>query len=228
VSEVTDDGARTPPLPRRLLDAFFSPGKLATDVAADPRWIGALLVSVALLVLATALLPPELFAEMQRRAALERGVPMPPTSDRMLQTIRIFAVLGGGVAFLVISFAFSGLYTLIFAFILGDEGRFKQYLAMFAHAAIIPALISLPLVPLRIQTSDPQFALSLASFVPFLSGGYFFNVLRFMDLTQLWSSLVVARGVHAIDGRRSFASAAAILIGLQLAVALVIARFIPS
>jgi hypothetical protein len=75
---------------------------------------------------------------------------------------------------------------------------------------------------------DAQFALSLASFFFFLPGGYWLNVLRSMDLTQIWSTLVVAAGARAIDRRRSFGSAAAILFGIQLVFALVLARFLPS
>ena len=226
----TSEGAESgpPPLPRRLLDAFFSPGKMAREMAADPRWVGALLVSIGLIALATWLTPPELFAEMQRRAALERGVEMPPMTDQSLRIIRIASVVGGSIAFGVMSFILSGLYTVIFAFVLGDEGRYKQYLSIFAHAAIIPALLSLGLVPLRIAAEDAQFSLNLASFAVFLPRGYFLNVLRMMDLTQIWSTLVVALGVRAIDSRRSFASAAAILLAVQLAVALVVARFIPA
>jgi hypothetical protein len=85
-----------------------------------------------------------------------------------------------------------------------------------------------PLAPLRIATGDAQFSLSLASFVLFLPDGYFLNVLRMMDLTQIWSTLVVALGVHAIDPRRSFGSAATILLGILLAFALVIGRFLPT
>jgi hypothetical protein len=217
-----------PPLPRRLLDAFFSPAKMATAVARSPRWAGALLVCIGLIALATWLTPPELFAEMQRRAALERGGDAPPMTDRTLRVIRIASVVGGSIAFGLMAFVLSGLYTVIFAFVLGDEGRYKQYLAVFAHAAFIPALLSLALVPLRIAAEDAQFSLSLASFAVFLPGGYLLNVLRVMDLTQIWSTLVVALGVRAIDDRRSFTSAAAILLGLQLAVALVVARFVPA
>ena len=217
-----------PALLRRLLDAVFSPGKMAREVAEHPRWIGALVVCLALVALSTWLIPPELFAEAQRRAALERGVDFPPLTDRTLRTFHTIAVVGGTLAFAVISFALAGLYTLIFAFILGDEGRYRQYLAIFAHAAFIPALISLPLAPLRVATGDAQFSLSLASFVLFLPDGYFLNVLRLMDLTQIWSTLVVAMGARAIDPRRSFASAAAIMLSILLAFALVVARFLPG
>lgn len=228
VGSTHGDEPGPPPLPRRLLDAFFSPGKMGREVAEHPHWVGALLLCMALIALSTSLTPPELFAEMQRRASLERGVAMPPVTDQMLQMIRLFSVLGGTLAFGLMSFILTGLYTVIFAFVLGDEGRYKQYLAVFAHAAIIPALISVALVPLRIAAQDAQFSLNLASFAFFLDGGYLLNVLRMMDLTQIWSTLVVAVGVHAIDRRRSFGSAAAILLGIQLCVALVVARFLPT
>ena len=216
------------PLPRRLLDAFVSPGRMTREVAEHPRWLGALLLCIALIALSTWLTPPELFAEMQRRAALERGVDFAPPTDRALRTIHVASVVGGSVAFALISFFLAGLYTVIFAFILGDEGRFKQYMAVFAHASFIPALITLPLVPLRVAAEDAQFGVNLASFAFFLPSGYLLNVLRMMDLTQIWSTLVVALGVSAIDPRRSFGSAAAVLLGIQLAVALVVARFLPA
>jgi hypothetical protein len=227
MTETSVELVETAPLPRRLLDAFFSPGKMAEDVARNPKWLGALLACVALMALSSALIPPELFAEIQRRAALERGVTPPPLTENTLRMIRIFSVAGAAVAFAVISFFMSGLYTLVFVFILGDEGRYRQYLAIFVHSAFIPALLSLPLVPLRISTGDPQFALSVGSFLVFLEPGYVLNVFRMLDLTQLWSAAVMAQGVHAIDRRRGFGSAFAIMFGFTLVVALIVANFLP-
>jgi hypothetical protein len=227
-SSSADPMPTAPILPRRLLDTFFSPGKMVEAVAREPRWLGALLVSIVLVAISTALIPPEMFAEVQRRAALERGISPPPMSDDTLRLIRIFSVAGSALAIAVISFVMSGLYTLVFAFILGDEGTYRQYLAVMVHAAVIPALLSLGLVPLRIQTGDPQFTLSVASFLYFLEPGYVLNVFRLLDLTQLWSSAVVALGVHQIDRRRSFGSAFTVLLLFTLAVALIIARFLPT
>jgi hypothetical protein len=217
----------TPPLARRLLDTFFSPTRMGQAVARDPRWIGALLVALALIALSSALLPVELMMEVQRRAALERGVTMPPMTDQTMTMIRVFSVIGAPVAVGIISFVFAGLYTFVFVFVLGDHGRYRQYLALTAHAAFIPSLLSLPLVPLRIQAGDPQFGLNLASFLFFLEPGYLLNVFRFMDLTQLWATAVTAWGVHEIDRRRSFGSAFAVLLGFVIAVALLFARFVP-
>ncbi|MGE0159589.1 MAG: YIP1 family protein [Gemmatimonadales bacterium] len=228
VAEATELETATPSLPRRLLDTFFSPGRMGRAVADDPRWAGALLVALALVALSSALLPPEMFAEVQRRAALERGVTPPPMTEDTLRIIRIFSIIGAPVAVAIITFVFAGLYTFVFAFVLGDQGRYRQYLALTAHAGFIPALLSLPLVPLRIQTGDPQFGLNLASFLFFLEPGYVLNVVRMLDLTQLWAMAVTALGVHQIDPRRGFASAFAVLFSFMLVVALIVGRFLPT
>jgi hypothetical protein len=219
---------RASSLPRRLLDAFISPSNLGRELARHPRWIGALLVVLALIALSSALLPAEMFAEVQRRAALERGVTPRPLSDQALRMIRIFSIIGGPLAVGVLTFVFSGLYTFLFAFVLGDQGRYRQYLAVTVHAGIIPALFAVVLVPLRIQTGDPRFGLNLASFLVFLEPGYLLNVFRMMDLTQLWAAAVTAWGVHEIDRRRGFTSAFVVLVGFMVAFALVMARFIAA
>lgn len=217
--------ATLPPLPTRLFQVFVSPGKLMEHLAETPRWAGAMLVSTALVGLAYALIPPEIMIEAQRMAAMERGADLPEIGEDAQRFMRIAFPVGSAVATVVLSFFFAGVYTLIFAFLLGDEGRYVQYLAALTHAWFIAALLGLSVTPLRIATQDPQYSLNLASFFFFLPDGYLFNVLRALDLTQIWSTLVIAQGAHAIDGRRSFKSAAMILLGILVAVALVVARF---
>ncbi len=219
-SEVT-----LPSLPARLVAVLFSPGRLMEQLAETPRWVGALLVSAFLIGLSMALIPTDLFMEVQRQAAMERGVDMPEMPERAIQAMRVVIPVTTVIFSMVLSFVFSGVYTVIFAFVLGDEGRFTQYLAVVAHAWFIAALFGLLVTPLRISTGDPQFTLNLASFFFFLPDGYLLNVLRVLDLTQIWSTLVIAQGAHAIDRRRSFSSAAAILLSILLIFALVVGRF---
>jgi hypothetical protein len=230
--DIEGDGAsrqesRLPPLPKRLFDVFFSPGRLNEQLAENPKWIGALLVSAAIVGLSMALIPAEVFLEFQREQALERGVDFPELSDRMVRVTRVIVPSLAAVSTLLFTFLFAGLYTLVFAFILGDEGRYVQYLAVVSHAWFIAALFGLLITPLRISTGDPQLTLNLANFLFFLPDGYLLNVFRVLDLTQIWSTLVIAQGTHAIYSRRSFASAATILLIMLLGVALIVARFIP-
>lgn len=217
-----------PPLPVRLLQVLFSPGKLTAALAANPAWVGALLVSAVLVALQMGLIPPEVFSEAQRQAALEAGREVAEIPEAAQQAMRVVVPLFAGLTTLILPFVFAGLYAFVFSFVLGDEGGYRQYLAMVTHAWFIPALAGLILTPLRISTGDPQLSLNLASFMFFLPEGYLFQTLRFMDLTQVWSSLVVAQGVHTIDARRGFGAAAAILIGIQLAFALLLAAVIPA
>ena len=126
------------------------------------------------------------------------------------------------------SFLVAGVYGIVFGFILGDSGSYRQYLAIVAHASFVPAIAGLLYTPLRIVTVDPQFQLSIASFLVFMPDGYWLSFFRVMDLTQIWSMLIVAEGASAIDHRRTFASAALVLLGLLAALALIVARFIPN
>lgn len=216
-----------PSLAARLVAVFFSPGRLMEQLAAHPRWAAALLVSTLVIGVSMVLIPPEIFFEVQRQAALERGVEMPELSDRAIRVMRVVIPVSTVLMTAAFSFFFAGLYTVVFAFVLGDEGRYTQYLAVVSHAWFIAALFGLLVTPLRISTGDPQFSLNVGSFFFFLPDGYWSNVLRVLDLTQIWSTLVIAQGAHAIDRRRSFGSAAAILLGMLVAVALVVARFMP-
>ena len=214
-----------PSLPRRLLYVFVSPGKLTELLAEDPKWIAALLASAVLVGVSMALIPVDVFMEAQRQAALGRGVEFPEMPEQMLNAMRFVFPSIAVLTTLVFALIFAGFYTLVFAFVLGDEGRFKQYLAMLAHSWFIAALFGLLLTPLRLSTGDPQFTLNVASFFFFLPDGYLLNVFRALDLSQIWSMLVFAQGAHAIDKRRSFGSAAAIGLTVMLGIALVAARF---
>lgn len=218
--------AGLPPLPRRLLQVFVSPGVLADRLAVTPRWLSALVVSAVLVGLSTALIPVDVFLDAQRAAAIERGASMPDMPEQAVAAMRVAIPVFGMLSIFVFALLFAGLYTLVFAFVLGDEGRFKQYLAVLAHSWFIAALFSLLLTPLKIRTGDPQFTLNLASFVFFLPDGYIVDVFRALDITQIWSTLVFAQGVHAIDRRRGFGSAAVICLIFLLAFAMVAANFI--
>ena len=214
-----------PSLPSRLFNVFLSPGKVMEAVAKDPVWVGALLVGAVLIALQTALIPFDMMMETMRQAAVEAGPDAPEIPEWLMNIMRygtpVFAMIGTFLRTVV----FAGLYWLIFSFVLGDEGRYRQSFAIGAHALFVPALIGLALVPLKIMTGDAQATLNLGSFLFFLPDGYWSNVFRLMDLTGIWSALIIAQGAHSIDAKRSFGSAAAILIAIVFIVALIFGIF---
>jgi len=216
-----------PSLFTRFIDVFFSPGKAMEAVARNPAWVGALLVGVFLIALATALIPFEMVMEGQRQAQLEAGRDVPEMPEVLVNAMRYISPIIALITVTIISFLVAGLYWLIFSFMLGDEGRYRQYLAVGAHALLVPAIIGLALVPLKVMTEDPAATLNLGLFAPFLEDGYLGNVLRILDITGIWSALIVAQGAHSIDPKRSFGSAAVVTLGITLVFALIFARFVP-
>ena len=217
-----------PGIHRRFVDTFFSPSKMNAYLAAEPRWVVALVVSVALMGLQVALIPPEVWESLMREQSLAQGGPPLPMPDWVTDWMGILAAVGAAMTTAIAIPIGAGFLTVIFAFVLGDEGSYRQYLAVTAHSFFIPALVGLLIIPLKIATQDPQLTLNLGSFFFFLPSGYWLGVLTAMDLTQVWSSLVIAQGAHCIDRSRSFRSAVVILLSLMLAIALIVGRFLPN
>ena len=214
-----------PGIHRRFVDTFFSPSKMNAYLAAEPRWVVALVVSVALMGLQVALIPSEVWESLIREQSLAQGGTPLPMPDWVTDWMGILAAVGAAMTTAIAIPIGAGFLTVIFAFVLGDEGSYRQYLAVTAHSFFIPALVGLLIIPLKIATQDPQLTLNLGSFFFFLPSGYWLGVLTAMDLTQVWSSLVIAQGAHCIDRSRSFRSAVVILLSLMLAMALIVGRF---
>ena len=217
-----------PGIHRRFVDTFFSPSKMNAYLAAEPRWVVALVVSVALMGLQVALIPSEVWESLIREQSLAQGGTPLPMPDWVTDWMGILAAVGAAMTTAIAIPIGAGFLTVIFAFVLGDEGSYRQYLAVTAHSFFIPALVGLLITPLKIATQDPQLTLHLGSFFFFLPSGYWLGVLTAMDLTQIWSSLVIAQGAHCIDRSRSFRSAVVILLSLMLAMALIVGRFMPN
>ena len=216
-----------PSFPRRVIQVFFSPGDLTAALAKNPAWAAALVLGAVLVLGQTALIPAEVWETMFRETMLQQGREMPAGFGAGGTFMRISAVVGGGIGYVAMTLLFAGITTLVFAFVLGDEGKFRQYLSILAHAWLIPAVVGFALLPLKISQENPQFTLNLGSFFFFLPKGYLLKVLTMLDLSQAWAWLVLAQGAHAIDPRRSFGSAATVLMVLFLALALLLAIWVP-
>lgn len=221
-------GGKPVPFIRRVVDTFVAPGQLGEALRDHPAWAAALLVCTALVVLQSALLPSDVWQAMARETILQRGIKLPEGFSVASLGSRMHwgAVVGGMIVYPIMALLAAGLVALLFAFILGDEGSYKQYFALVSHAQIIPTFFGLLTVPLKILEMDPKVTLSFGTFFYFLPEGYWHRVLDLLDLTQLWALLVVAVGLHAFDAKRSVKSAALTLIGLSVAVAMVFGIFV--
>ena len=111
--------------------------------------------------------PARVFASESAAIKAVKGL-----NDNPVKTGDVLGMIGGLVFWFVYAFLMAGILATIFAFVLGDEGRYVQYLAVMSHAWIIPAAIGLLLVPLRISEQNPQLTLNLGTFFYFLPEGY--------------------------------------------------------
>lgn len=229
-SQANDEvAAPPPPFYKRFIDVFFNPGRLGQVLREHPVWGVSMVVGAVLVAAMVGLIPAHVWAEMQRRFLLRAGLPVPETLAGAQTFWGWFRRPVSGAAGLVIEeFFYAGVITLIFAFVLGDEGRYRQYLAVVTHGWLVAVVIELLFVPLKISQANPQFSVSLGTFFYFLPQGYLLNVLNLITLSKLWTALVVAAGVHGIDPKRKFATAATVLIALSIAVSMVMAIFTPS
>ena len=219
----TSAGPALRPFPIRVVQTFFSPGVLTQALAQNPAWAAAVIAGAALLIGQTLLIPADVWDTMMRETMLRSGREMPAGFSFGGSVMRISALTVGTLGYFLITFLFAGIVTLVFAFVMGDEGGFRQYLAVLAHAWLIPAVVGFALLPLKILQHNPQLTLNLGSFLFFLPEGYLSRVATMLDLSQAWAWLVVAQGAHAIHPRRSFESAVAVVMVLFFVGALLFA-----
>lgn len=223
-----EEAAPLPPFYKRFIDVFFSPGRLMQALKEHPAWVSAMVAGAILATAMYVLIPADIWAEVQRQALLRSGrrvQEIPATAQAVTRWIRY---ISGFIGVPIAEFVFAGVVTLIFAFVMGDEGKYKQYLAVISHAWLITMTVELLLVPLKIHARNPTMTVSVGTFFFFLPSGYLLKALSLLALSKLWTSLVVAAGVHEIDPKRKFATAATVLIALNVAVAFITAIFTPS
>jgi len=217
-SSLEDEGSRgdephLDSLPIRLINVFVSPGKLMDQLADRPSWVAVLLLTTFISAVTAALVPAELIYETIREQMIQQGVDVGDFGEAQMTALRYGRIPGAVIFSLLLQFGIAGLYSVIFIFILGDDGRYKQYLAAVSHGWFIPVVIGVLLLPLIIQTQNLELRLTVDVFIgSFFEPGFVRNVAKLLDFTVIWSILVIAQGAHAIDRRRSFASAATIML----------------
>ena len=224
-SEHTDPEGTPPGIFGRYIRVFTSPDTLFRGLRERPDWLGAMLLGSCLVLAGTILLPPELTIAAMRERMLETGQPVPPgLADQMA----VFRYAGAAAAFVfwgMLLTIYAGLIMGFFAFLLGHEGTYRQYLAVVAHAQLIQATSTVLMVPLRIAGEDAQLLLSLGAFAVFLEPGYLLRFLSFLDLFGLWGWVLVGLGVARIGRKESWAGASVIVMIIPLTMAALFAFF---
>lgn len=217
--------APLPGLPTRFVQVFVSPGALFEGLVERPAWGGAIVLGAGLILVGAVLLPPELYLAALRQRFLEQGQPVPDGIERGVSLIRFGGAAVGFVAWFVMMAALAGLVTFVFAFIMGDQGTYRHYLAVVVHAQLVAATSTLLLVPLKIMAEDIRLLLSVGTFAFFLKDGYLVRFLSLLDLFGLWAWVLVGLGAAKIGRREGWTSVAAGLLVIPIGIAAIIAIF---
>ena len=213
---------------RRLLLIFTAPGALGDRLRVRPVWWDVLLLGGLLAALSNLAIPADVWAEFMRTQALATGgTALPPDSPMASgQIVRIAGSIAAPIFWTVLMAVSAGLMALIFAFILGDEGRFTQYFSATAHASVITGIGLILISPLRIAREDPQLTLSVGTFLQGALGeGYLATFARALDLFAIWAWITMGVLYSRFDERRSAGSAVVIVVVVSAAFFAVIAWF---
>jgi Yip1 domain len=199
----------------RLAGVVFAPKATYADVVARPRVLGALLVTLALMIGAYTTF---FSTDVGRNAMLER-------QDRMTQSLGIrmsdaqyarmqqqmnspLTAVFGAVSLLIfvplVAAIFAGLIIAIFNAVMGGDATFKQVYAVVIHSQFLAALGSLFIYPLDYVRESLSSPTSLAVFFPFLDEGSFFaRFFGIIDLFYIWVIVNLAIGLAVLYKRRT-------------------------
>lgn len=216
---MSESPSPVPSLPARIVAVFVSPGRLFEQLRDKPVWGTTMLLLVVLNVVMMFLLPAELFEEQIRRSVGDAG--MGEDEIAIAVTVGRYAGIAmAGVMGAVGSFVIAGVLFFVFATLLGDKGRFRQYLSVVVHALLISSVGALIQVPLKRSAGDMELVLSLGTFAPFLDEGFLLSFLSAVGLFGIWCAMLMGLGITRIQPTRGWGGAFSIAMVLYCLFAL--------
>ena len=233
----TPASAPGPNLLMRMIGMYLSPQETFHAVAARPRWLGVMVITLAISAASQYVVfsSPDLqdaVIDQQIRAMDSAG----GASDQQIATVERFVGLMPqiytGVTLVfgpVIVAAIAGILVGIFTTLMGGQGTFKQMYAVLAHAGVISMLAAVLSAVLMASGVPPTGVrppgANLGVFVPMFEETSFITVfLQSIDLILVWWLVVLAIGIGVVYKRRTGGIATSLL-GVYLVIPLLIATF---
>jgi hypothetical protein len=196
----------------RIIGVLVSPGATFATVAARPRWLGVMAIT---LVISAACQYVIFSSPAIQEAMIDQATRNPNMSDQQVAaTERFIPILARAIPVAtlvlgpVVSAAVAGILHLIFSTLMGGSATFKQVWAVLAHSGVISMLqgilgAGLVLLGAPPAGSSPPGA-NLAIFVPMLEETRF--VTRFLgsiDLILVWWIVTLSIGLGVLYKRRT-------------------------
>jgi hypothetical protein len=228
----TPDDAPKAGLVTRLIGVVFSPRDAYTAVAANPRWLGAMVLCGLVYIAAQAIF---LSTAVGQNASLDQQLSVMKTlgitvTDQMVQQMQSrlayapYSAAAGIVVFLPLFCAVvAGLLLAVFTAILGGGATFRQVYAVVAHSLVIGAIQQVFTFPIMYARGDMASPTKLSVFFPTLDEmGFATYLLSAIDLFYIWSLINTSIGVAVLYKRRT-GSVAAVLLGIYAVIAVIYA-----
>lgn len=209
---------------KRLIDIFFSPGKVFKSIAIKPNRLLPLVVigvvTFLLFLLSMGNYKDLMISAMEQQYA-QMGIEM---SGDYIETITnimgIVSLIFSPIA-VVAGVFLSALYYWLFVKILKGVGTYKQYASVMAHVAMITVLATLVSGITTILTGE--YALvpltSLASLLPEgMKQGFLYGALSAVEVFNIWRVILIAIALKQISGLKN--SKITIIVGIAFALGL--------
>ncbi len=209
----TQSATRTPGLAARVIGVVVSPAATFAAVAANPRWLGMMVLTAGV---AAACAGAFLSTDVGRQAMLDEQVNRMESFgmqvsdaqyERMQRMSTLSAYLGAGQFLVIIPIAMvvlAGVLYGVFNAGLGGDARFKQVLAVVAHAGAINTLHQIFVTPLNYVRESMSSPTNLSAFLPMLDESSFgARLFGTIDLFLLWWVVVLAIGIATLYRRRT-------------------------
>ena len=201
----------------RVVGVFLSPRATYADVAARPRWFGALAVGIVIIAAMSigffstevgkgALLDQQLRAVDALKAY---GLNVPPEARQRIEESLSspwvpYRTAAGQIVFVpIVVVILAGILMGIFA-VLGGDATFKQVLSIVTHSGLITAGQQLFVMPLNYVRESLTSPTNLGVFLPFLDENTFAaRLFGSIDLFLIWWIANLAIGLGVLYKRRT-------------------------
>lgn len=206
---------------RRVAETFWSPVALFRRFGADAPWWDAALLAALLTVSSFLLVPASAWDAMAREAV--RANPQAPMMSAGMQ---MGISMAFGFVFLwIVLFIQAGILTLVFNVFMSGTARFRQYLALSAHTAIIGAVGAFANLPVIAKQGNLRATISLGALVGGDPDSFLAKLLGFFSVFLIWQLVVVGLGVSAMNRKIAPGVAVAVVFAVNLLFAAGIAAF---
>jgi hypothetical protein len=200
-------------LAARVIGVLTSPRATYADVAAHPRWFGALIVVLATTIAASSLL---LSTEVGQRAVIDQQLQGAEAfgrtiTDAQLQQMErtapyfIYVAAFFQIIFMpLVALAVAGISIAIFNGALGADASFRQVFAVVVFSGVVTAVRALFATPLNYARESLSSPTTLAAIVPFFEDNTFpGRLLGSIDLFLIWWIVNLSIGFGVLYKRRT-------------------------